>query len=207
METVSALLALVTVDTSHKGQRRGALIYSLIYAWTNVWANNRNAGALRRHSAHYDVIVMCNRLAWFWMDWVECTQPIVTNLPPQLYEQRVRVWYMPKNRCEPCEPGWQSKRTHFCYFHLFINSDNQSKLNLIYAQISDSSFFQVYETVMESKNISLAQCKNTVTLLLTHWSYCNLALSHRYRPLGFSDYIFSGLFNASENSHSICKGQ
>ena len=30
----------------------------LICAWTNGWANNRDAGDLRHHGAHYDVIVM-----------------------------------------------------------------------------------------------------------------------------------------------------
>ena len=30
---------------------------SLICAWINVWVNNRQAGDLRRHRAHYDVIV------------------------------------------------------------------------------------------------------------------------------------------------------
>ena len=41
-----------------KGQWRGALIFSLICAWTNGWANNRDAGNLRLHCAHYDVTVM-----------------------------------------------------------------------------------------------------------------------------------------------------
>ena len=41
-----------------KGQWRGALIFSLIYAWVNGWVNNREAGDLRRHRAHYDVILM-----------------------------------------------------------------------------------------------------------------------------------------------------
>ena len=41
-----------------KGQWRGALIFSLICAWTNEWVNNRDAGDLRRHRAHYDVTVM-----------------------------------------------------------------------------------------------------------------------------------------------------
>ena len=31
---------------------------SSIYAWTNGWVNNREAGDLRRHRAHYDVIAM-----------------------------------------------------------------------------------------------------------------------------------------------------
>ena len=30
----------------------------LIYAWTHGWANNRDAGGLRRHRAGYDVTVM-----------------------------------------------------------------------------------------------------------------------------------------------------
>ena len=64
METFSALLALcagnspVPVNSPHKGQWRGALMFSLIYAWINDWANNREAGDLRRHRGHYDVIVM-----------------------------------------------------------------------------------------------------------------------------------------------------
>ena len=32
--------------------------FSLICAWINGWVNNREAGDLRRHRAHYDVIVM-----------------------------------------------------------------------------------------------------------------------------------------------------
>ena len=46
------------VNFLHKGQWRGALMFSLIYAWINDWANNRKAGDLRRYPVHYDVIVM-----------------------------------------------------------------------------------------------------------------------------------------------------
>ena len=45
-------------DSPHKGQRRGALIFSLICAWTNDWANNRIAGDLLHRCAHYGVAVM-----------------------------------------------------------------------------------------------------------------------------------------------------
>ena len=48
-----------TVNSPHKGQWRGALMFSLICAWINDWVNNGEAGDLRRHLAHYDVIVMC----------------------------------------------------------------------------------------------------------------------------------------------------
>ena len=46
------------VNFPHKGQWRGALMFSLINAWINDWANNREAGDLRRYPVHYDVIVM-----------------------------------------------------------------------------------------------------------------------------------------------------
>ena len=46
------------MNSPHKDQWRGALMFSLIFAWTNRWVNNRDAGDLRRHRAHYDVTVM-----------------------------------------------------------------------------------------------------------------------------------------------------
>ena len=46
------------VNSPHKGQWRGAVMFSLICAWINSWLNNREVGDLRRHSAHYDVTVM-----------------------------------------------------------------------------------------------------------------------------------------------------
>ena len=48
------------VSSSHKGQWRGALVFSFICTWTDAWANNRNAGDLKRHRAHYNVTVMFN---------------------------------------------------------------------------------------------------------------------------------------------------
>ena len=64
MKTFSALSAFVRgmrrwpVTSPHKGQLRGALMFSLIYTWTNGWVNNRRVSYLRRHRAHYDVTVM-----------------------------------------------------------------------------------------------------------------------------------------------------
>ena len=68
-----------SVNFPHKGQWRGALMFSLICTRRNGWVNNGDAGDLRRHRAHHDVIVMkmspaivsrpqcCN--------WVAMTQP------------------------------------------------------------------------------------------------------------------------------------
>ena len=46
------------VDSPHKGQWRGALMFSLNCAWMYSWVNKRGAGGLRRQRAHYDVSVM-----------------------------------------------------------------------------------------------------------------------------------------------------
>ena len=58
MSTMASQITCVShrspVDSPHKGQWRGALMFSLIWAW----ANSREAGDLRHHRAHYDVTVM-----------------------------------------------------------------------------------------------------------------------------------------------------
>ena len=46
------------VNSPHKGQWRGALMFSLICVWINGWVNNREAGDLRHYRAHYDVTRM-----------------------------------------------------------------------------------------------------------------------------------------------------
>ena len=64
IETFSALLELcggkppVFGGFPLKCQWRGTLMFSFICAWTNGWANNRDAGDLKRHRAHCDGIVI-----------------------------------------------------------------------------------------------------------------------------------------------------
>ena len=48
------------VNSPHKGQWRGTLMFSLTCAWPNTWANNEGADDLKGHRAHYDVIAMDN---------------------------------------------------------------------------------------------------------------------------------------------------
>ena len=49
------------VNSPLKGQWSGAFVFSLICAWINGWVKDCKAGDLRRHRAHYGVIVM-----WGW---------------------------------------------------------------------------------------------------------------------------------------------
>ena len=60
------------VNSLHKGQWRGVLMFSLICVWINGWVNNREAGDLRRHRAHYDVIVMGDYTAKSLHPWFIC---------------------------------------------------------------------------------------------------------------------------------------
>ena len=48
------------VNSPHKGQWRGAFMFSLICALINDWVKNGDAGDLRRHRVHFDVIVKLN---------------------------------------------------------------------------------------------------------------------------------------------------
>ena len=63
IENIRIFCSLCGEFTSHRWipltkASNGALMFSLICAWTNGQVNNRDAGDLRRHRSHYDVTVM-----------------------------------------------------------------------------------------------------------------------------------------------------
>ena len=64
METFSVLLAFCVENSPVTGEfpaqrpMTRSFDVSLIFAWTNNWANNGDAGDLRHHRTHYDVTVM-----------------------------------------------------------------------------------------------------------------------------------------------------
>ena len=63
----------------HKGQWSGALIF-FICAWINAWVNICEAGDVRRHRAHYDVIVMDFALACNSVMYVICCENAVSMI-------------------------------------------------------------------------------------------------------------------------------
>ena len=73
-----------SVDSHHKGQWRGALMVSLICAWTKGWANNRDARDLRVHRSLYDVRVM---LSWERYN----SAPTIASKQPNVPLTKVRV--------------------------------------------------------------------------------------------------------------------
>ena len=91
METFSALLTFcagnspVTGEFPHKGQWRGALMFSLICAWSKSWANNGDASDLRRHRAHCDTIAI-----WWWGSHMLCSYWCLPQEPHSPQDARER---------------------------------------------------------------------------------------------------------------------
>ena len=89
------------VNSPHKDQWRGALMFCLICVWINGWVNNREAGDLRRYRAHYDVTVMTYRMSsdrcmpwtqtydclWLWLHFLFEQANAMLNLLTQVFVQ------------------------------------------------------------------------------------------------------------------------
>ena len=78
-------------NSPHKGQCRGALMFSLICAWINAWVNNREAGDLSCHRAHYDVIASYNIMHSREKSIVFFITPHVFKLDKSLFSVYARV--------------------------------------------------------------------------------------------------------------------
>ena len=77
------------VNSPHKGQWRGALMFSLICARINGWVNNREAGDLIRYRAHYNVILII---------WVKYKNWLAHNaMHLKLSSVRWRIFYLVLN--------------------------------------------------------------------------------------------------------------
>ena len=86
------------VNSPHKGQWRGALVFSFICVWINGWVNSRKAGELRRSRAHYDVIVM-----WLYrydgipesypQQWLLGDMPYLEIYQTNLINFKIIIWY------------------------------------------------------------------------------------------------------------------
>ena len=97
------------VNSPHKGQWRGALMFSLICIWINSWVKNRDAGDLRRHLAHHDVTVMfyCIRRCQPYIPLLDCScRPLQTK-------RSCKCWIGPGWRKRSRSP-WRWSYRHSC---------------------------------------------------------------------------------------------
>ena len=103
------------VNSPHKGQWHGALMFSLICARINGWVNNREAGDLRRHQAHCDVIVMVQKCMFVYRG-----APMDTN--DQILPWIFQITAAKQSKCES-RTKHSVKWTHFRHI-LTINSQH-----------------------------------------------------------------------------------
>ena len=82
------------VNSPHKGQWRGALMFCLIYAWTNSSANNGDTGELKSHRVHYDVILMYTNVDKIIPFPRHIWQPVHCNVSrhPTKWDYRTSLW-------------------------------------------------------------------------------------------------------------------
>ena len=73
------------VNSPRKGQWRGVLVFSLMFAWTNGRVNNGDPGDLRRHGAYYDVIASDRRVTYV------TSSPIYCKLATSVIENGPRI--------------------------------------------------------------------------------------------------------------------
>ena len=108
------------VNSPLKGQWRRALMFTLIYARINGWVNNREAGDLRRHRAHYDVTVIDfvhpglnnSNNGLYHIGMQGCTQS---------YENKRPTKILPNSSMEMLQM-FQSHRTYSCEKHIIVTT-------------------------------------------------------------------------------------
>ena len=156
METFSVLLALCVgnspVNSSHKGQWRGDLMFSLICAWLNGWVNDCESGGLRRLYTHYDVTVM------------RC--PIT----------RPMLWGA------FCEFGWASLSAFAMDYVNHAVQERLLNLIIYSFKIwyTGPRYNGIWlPTQVTNRMRLMACCRTAVTPVRWQWSYCSLALSHQ----------------------------
>ena len=124
-------------NSPHKGQWRGALMFSLIWAWMNDWVNNREAGDLRCHRTHYDVTAMSYIIADYDADF-ELTKDryvigyLSTTLETWLYSNNPQSPLIASNN------GWLLSFSHLIC-HRFLNwcQPKEERLNWwLYYQVN-----------------------------------------------------------------------
>ena len=194
METFSASLAIcagnspVPGDFPHKGQWRGALMFSLICVWINGWTNSRETGDLRRYRAHCDVIVMECEM-WRLHCNVTCVQDLV-------------MWW-----CSPTLSCWLPMcQSPTCFPHLSGSSmNNCSELE---APVDlGASHLQSYHTPRGISGILgvfvllqvLSHTKSEVLVSETHI----LKVKRHQRPRTWLDFIPQYDIEIEQQHHKI----
>ena len=100
-------------------------MFPLICSWTNGWTNNRDAGDLRRHRAHYDVTVM-----------VKSTGPRITTKS----QQQVIQWWLVNNWTFMNKLYWNSNQFRFPFKKMDLKISTANVGHLVLTSICRHCF-------------------------------------------------------------------
>ena len=175
------------VNSLHKGQWRGALMFSLICVRINGWVNNREAGDLRRHLAHYDVSVMSMNTIQMkiFPSKCSCHQRIV--FVPTLIHCNLVTPYSNICLAHHCLPPWRHQPL--------------PKPTLTYYQCG---FGSIGMRALYQEIIMISVCKDDFEIIC--WNFfrvsqgqkhkeCNCRLTHQDKMAAISSSIFSDAFS------------
>ena len=170
------------VNSPHKGQWLGALMFSFICAWIHGWVKHREAGELRRHRAHYDVIVMswnascrCSgcHLQYFRKAYRIKFGPFQyfssINIPLNIFQNSLKLRFFSNTQGPIFELGTVSGNT--CVWALLIRSCQITNTSSYLLWTNDQGLLHVHVTTAELS--SHAQICNLFWLLLLRLSWNN----------------------------------
>ena len=94
------------VNSTHKGQWHGALMFPLSFARINGWINNFSD--LRCHCAHYYITVMA---CIYYVKLTDCVYAFIQNEPSYKSQWVYPYWQMPQELWKLM--GWNGSLLHF----------------------------------------------------------------------------------------------
>ena len=107
-----------------KAEWRGALVFSLICAWINGRVNSHEAGDLRRHRAHYDVIV---KICSVWLR-TPPSRLLIVKLSWSIRDHAIRPGHIDnKNKFKTCNDMYDILSACTIHFNQAL-MNNSSKL-------------------------------------------------------------------------------
>ena len=119
------------VNSPHRGQLRGALIFSLI--WTKGWVNNRDVGDLT-HCVHNHVIIMKRHSIW------------ITVIDVETHRRHLLLKYVNDSRClmKPVFQDANIDKTHcIVKYAVVIHAREKYSRKIVLGQIHQR-FWYVY---------------------------------------------------------------
>ena len=182
------------VNSPHKGQWRGTLMFSLICASINGWVNNREAGDLRHHRVHYGVSVMTMQAVcccWFCLNlgvmffeprWHFCTC-IYDNLTNHIPTKSKSTEMTHKSQ----RNSWQTNgyKIVSCIFAVVTLSEFDLEISQIWIEF-EFKWTDHYWNGLQTATRGFDACENTPSVSPTWFHNIKQAFAAEYFPSIFN---------------------